>query len=149
MAIPDKIPVARIEEYHTHYVGTMANAIQFWGYDTFLFENMLDIVNPDWQSKRKEYIVLHTFDSEGNHLGTRHFFNGTTNSLSADPQQILESWLSEFEEVEFGDIEIKPFQTEIDGTVFGLIPDDEIEALNLEPSNTISFMAPWDGEYDT
>lgn len=32
---------------------------------------------------------------------------------------------------------------------FGLVVNEEIEAVDLQPSSTISFHEPWDGEYDT
>ena len=57
--------------------------------------------------------------------------------------------ISELGEVEFTDIEVKTFQTTIDGIVFGLITNEEYETVDLEPSSTISFHEPWDGEYDT
>jgi hypothetical protein len=42
-----------------------------------------------------------------------------------------------------------PIQTLIDGFVFGLIPNEEDQTLNLQPSSTISFQEPRDGEYYT
>jgi hypothetical protein len=44
---------------------------------------------------------------------------------------------------------VKLFQTTIDGVVFGLVPDAENETVELQPSSTIAFQSPWDGEYDT
>jgi formate hydrogenlyase regulatory protein HycA len=51
--------------------------------------------------------------------------------------------------IQYRDIAIKLFQTTIDGIVFGLIPDQKTESIILEPSSTISFQEPWDGEYYT
>jgi len=45
--------------------------------------------------------------------------------------------------------ELNLFQTKIDGVVFGLVPAEEIESIELQPSSTIAFHEPWDGEYDT
>jgi formate hydrogenlyase regulatory protein HycA len=61
----------------------------------------------------------------------------------------LDEMIAELGRFEFSDIEVKPFQTVIDGVVFGLVPDEEHETVELEPSSTISFQEPWDGEYYT
>ena len=37
MAIPEKIPIQRIEDYHTHHIGSMQDGRQFFGYETFIF----------------------------------------------------------------------------------------------------------------
>jgi len=52
-------------------------------------------------------------------------------------------------ETEFCNIEIKPFQVEIDGFIFGLVPDEASKIIELQPSSTIAFEEPWDGEYYT
>ena len=51
--------------------------------------------------------------------------------------------------VEYGYINVKPFEVKIDGFKFGLIPNEESEMIELQPSNTIAFSEPWDGEYYT
>jgi hypothetical protein len=61
----------------------------------------------------------------------------------------LEEFIKELGTVVYKDIKVKPFQTIIDGHVFGLIPNKEYKAVDLEPSSTISFSWPWNGEYDT
>jgi formate hydrogenlyase regulatory protein HycA len=151
MNIPEKIPIKRIEDYHTHFVGYCDNNKQFWGYGTFVFdEPYSEIDRSRWQEHRLEYIVLHTFDILGNHLSTKHLFVGTTaNRIEDSDETILSEWLSKFAEVEFKDINVKPFQTVIDGYVFGLIPTLNSDGLELQPSSTIFFQEPWDGEYDT
>ena len=61
----------------------------------------------------------------------------------------LELWMAELGEVTYCDIEIKLFQTIIDGFTFGLIPNKEFSMIDLEPSKTIAFQEPWDGQYYT
>ena len=57
--------------------------------------------------------------------------------------------VKELGEVTFCDIEVKLFNTLIDGVEFGLIPDPEFKCIDLQPSSTISFTEPWDGSYST
>ena len=104
----------------------------------------------DQQNHRKEYVVLYLFDKEGSYLDTNHWYAGTTSEVKdLKLTQKLEQMISELGEFNFGDIEVKPFQTTIDGFSFGLIPREEYETVDLDPSSTISFHEPWYGEYDT
>ena len=61
----------------------------------------------------------------------------------------IKELVSQLGEIEYGNIEIKPFKIEIDGFQFGLIPNEESEMIELQPSNTLAFEEPWDGEYWT
>jgi hypothetical protein len=146
--IPDSFPVKREEDYHTHYIGRVGDSRQFFGYQTFVFPN--GIPDSEWPSHRKEYVVLYLFDKNGNHLETKHWYAGNTAETSGgQTEEKLEQMIEELGTVEYCDILVKPFQTTIDGIVFGLVPNEEYETVDLEPSSTISFHAPWNGEYDT
>jgi hypothetical protein len=148
MPIPEKITISRIEDYHTHFIGKTEDGKQFFGYETFVFLNGMPDSN--WQSSRKEYVVLYIFDREGNHIKTNHWFAGTTSETNDSlTRKKLEQMVDELGNIEFTDIEVKPFQTIIDDVVFGLVPNKEYERVDLQPSSTISFHEPWDGEYDT
>ncbi|HZY83142.1 MAG TPA: hypothetical protein VFE50_26665 [Cyclobacteriaceae bacterium] len=148
MPIPKKIPIQRMEDYHTHYIGKIADGRQFFGYESFVFPS--GVPANEWQSQRKEYVVLYIFDSDGNHLETLHWFAGTTAEQSQGATtQWLEKKISELGDFEYTDINVKPFQTIIDGVVFGLVPNEEYEVVELEPGSAIAFHEPWDGEYDT
>jgi formate hydrogenlyase regulatory protein HycA len=57
--------------------------------------------------------------------------------------------VNELGRVEFKDICVKPFKTVIENIEFGLVVNEENESIDLEPSSTISFQEPWDGEYYT
>ena len=98
---------------------------------------------------RQDYLALHIFDEKGNYLSTRHQFIGTPAKSYVNPEGIIERWIQEQGEIEFGDIEIKLFQTVIDGYIFGLVADEQDECVNLQPNAMISFQEPWDGEYYT
>lgn len=138
----------REEDYHTHFIGITQNGEQFLGHETFVIPK--GAPNQEWEKWRKEYVVLYIFDKKGNHLKTSHWYAGTTADISPDAtRNKLEEMVSELGEVEFRDIAIKPFKTLIDGIEFGLIPNDETKSIELQPSSTIAFFEPWDGEYYT
>lgn len=149
MKFPKKIPVERIEDDHTHYIGKYENGNQFWGYETFLFTEIPVPEGEDWAKYRREYAVLYLFDEEGNFKEAKYYFAGKSNSLKADTTEKLEEMVSQLGEAEYCSIEIKPFEIEIDGFKFGLIPNDALEVIELQPSSTIAFTEPWDGEYYT
>lgn len=146
--IPKTLPINREEEYHTHFIGKTKDGTQFFGYQTFVFPN--GIPKEDSEKSRKEYVVLHLFDKKGNHLKTDHWYAGTTDQTSDElTQNKLEEMVAELGGVKYQDIAVKPFQIEIDGIVFGLIPDENTKSIELQPSSTIAFSAPWNGEYYT
>lgn len=150
MHFPEKIPIERIEDYHTHYLGQTEEGIQFWGYVTFVWSVLPKDIQGDWKDYRNEYVILHLFDSDGNHLETRHWPGGTANQVSdGDLSAKLEAMVSELGEVVYSDIEVRLFQTVIDGEVFGLVPDNKYGFIELEPNSTIAFSKPWDGSYST
>ena len=147
MKFPEKIPVERMEDYHTHHIGKYENGNQFFGYGTFVFTEMP--IPENWKKYRREYAVLYLFDKEGNFKEVKHEFAGTSDSLKFDTEGKIEEFVSKLGEIEYCNIEIKPFEIDIDGFKFGLIPNEESEMIELQPSNTIAFGEPWDGEYDT
>jgi formate hydrogenlyase regulatory protein HycA len=62
MTIPDKLPIIRMEDYHTHYLGKTSDGRLFWAYETFAFTKPYsEIVGEDWQKFRNEYAILHHF----------------------------------------------------------------------------------------
>ena len=146
--IPQVLPIMREEDYHTHFIGRTKEGAQFFGYQTYVFPD--GIPETDWKKSRKEYVVLYLFDKKGNYLKTNHWYAGTSDQTSDEQTQSkLQEMVNELGEVEYQDIAVKPFQTEIDGIEFGLIPDEETQSIELQPSSTIAFFKPWDGEYDT
>ena len=69
--------------------------------------------------------------------------------MKFDTETKLEDIVSKLNEIEYCNIEVKLFEIEIDGFKFGLIPNEESKMIELQPSSTISFSEPWDGEYYT
>ena len=138
-----------MEDFHTHYLGRAADGKLFWGYETFAFTKPYhEIQGDDWRKFRKEFAVLHTFDQVGNHIQTKHWSSEDSFNPALTSSK-LEELVSELGDVEYKDIYIKLFQTTIEGIVFGLVPDEENKTVQLQPSSTIAFSDPWDGEYDT
>jgi hypothetical protein len=152
MNFPEKLPIERTEDYHTHYLGLYSGNRLFWGYETFFFPSRT-VGREDWQNYRRDYVILHLFDRQGNHLETRSEFLGTAAESDAQASsEKLEQWVNDLGEVQYADIEVKLFQVYIDGVVFGLVPNTEDEdnpSIELAPSSTIAFFEPWDGSYYT
>ena len=149
MKLPKKLPITRIEDYHTHYLGEVNDGRLFWGYETFAFTKPYsEIQSEDWKKFRTDYAVLHIFDKKGNYLESKYSSGNLTNS-TGDTSNKLEELMAGLGFIQYRDIAIKLFQTTINGIVFGLIPDQKTESIILEPSSTISFQEPWDGEYYT
>jgi formate hydrogenlyase regulatory protein HycA len=141
-----------MEDHHTHCLGQATDGRLFWAYDTFIFTKpRADFEEgDDWRKFRREYAIIHTFDKDGNYLATKHWDAGLTIDIAGKSlEEKLQEFVSELGDTAFKDIEVKLFQTEIDGITFGLIPDEESEMIHLQPTSKISFQEPWDGEYYT
>lgn len=149
MAIPDKIPIARLEDLYTNYLGKCAGNRLFWGLEIFAFTVPAEKrTGKDWEKHRKEYIVLFLFNSDGDFLEARHIYASLTSETGgSDFEEEIKSLMADLSEVSYEDIAVKPFKTIIDGFTFGLIVDEENEAVHLQPSSLITFLEPWDGEY--
>lgn len=147
MPIPQKLPILRQEDDHTHYLGKYQNGNLFFGYETFFFPPNY-VLGTDWQEHRREYAVLYIFDQEGRFVESDYWYAGTA-SENKNTNAKLTEMISSRGEYEFSDIEVELFQTEIDGEVFGLIANETGETVELMPSSTMSFSEPWDGEFYT
>lgn len=153
MAVPKSIKIAREEGYHTDRIGKYGDGNQFMGFVTATLPMPLP---KDWQSKKRWYAVLHTFDKKGNHLNTEGWFAGTTASgerKAVDKAQAkLDQMITALGKVKYGNIKVGLFQVQIDNHTFGLVdasePDEDYESIHLLP-NDLAFFAPWDGTYDT
>ncbi|MBK3520029.1 hypothetical protein [Carboxylicivirga marina] len=145
---PDLLPIMREEDYHTHYLGETEKGILFFGYETFVFPKGFSSEN--WENERLEYALVYLFDKNGNHIETKYKLAGKTSDISPNQtNKMLSDLISELGNFIYKDIKVKPFKTTIDGIEFGLVPNEEIQMIELQPSSTIAFGEPWDGEYDT
>lgn len=95
-----------MEDEHTNFIGRTANGRQFWGYQTFAFKKPYsEIKKEEWQQNRLEYVILHTFNKEGEYLSTRHWLAGTCDQAdSVEMYSKLEEWIEQLGETEFTDI---------------------------------------------
>ena len=145
---PELIPINREEDYHTHYLGETAHGNLFFGYETFVFPNRHTSEN--WLEDRLEYVLVYLFTKDGDHIDTRYRFLGKTNEMSeTESGEVLLELLKDLGTLEFKNIKVRPFRSVIDGIEFGLIPNEESQMVELQPSSTIVFSEPWDGEYYT
>ena len=141
-----------MEDYPTHYLGKTSRGIRFWAYETFVFTKPYHEIKQgeDWRVYRKEYVLLHKFNRWGRHLGTDYWFAGTTAECDNDQMaKKIGDMIDALGKVKYCDIKISLFQAVIDGVVFGLVVDSNSTSIVLQPSSTISFQPPWDGEYYT
>jgi hypothetical protein len=160
VALPQRIRVARDGGNYSACMGYYSLDVDdnmFWGQVTAL----VSAVPPqaDWRSHKRWYAVLHRFGPWGKHLGTDHWFTGTTadgeREVRVRASARLDGMVAALGPVEYADIQIEPFRVEIDGGVFGLIdaskPEDGpqfTEQALLVPTGLL-FRPPWDGSYDT
>jgi formate hydrogenlyase regulatory protein HycA len=132
-------------------MGKCKDGRQFWGYETFVFtEPYSKLKEGDWYECRYDYAVLHVFDSDGNYMTTNYILAGSaaeTRGKSLEGE--IKNLIAGLGEITYQDIEIRLFQTIIDNITFGLVVDEKNEMITLQPSSTISFQEPWDGEYYT
>lgn len=156
MPIPERIPIARFENYYTENIGTYDGGKQFMA---FVVAGMdPEIVLEDWARAKRWYAILHKFDEDGRHIETLDWYAGVTadgeNSVVEAARVKMFDYLKSLEPVQFKDVAIKLFQVEIDGVIFGLqecVDEDGLnqdELVQLLPNDFI-FYHPWDGNFDT
>jgi formate hydrogenlyase regulatory protein HycA len=146
---PDKIPVGH-DDYHMRNIGHAADGRQFMGFVVATLPRRK--LDDDWPRHKRWYAVLHIFDDDGTHLGTEHWFAGTTadgeDVVCAKAKSKLKKMMTQLGYVTFDDIAVRCFSVDIEGHRFGMIADQEFGIVNLEP-NEFAFYPPWNGEYDT
>jgi formate hydrogenlyase regulatory protein HycA len=152
MAVPDKIPIIREEDYDTHFIGRCEDGRQFMA---FVTATVPAPPPEDWKTHKRWYAVLHQFDADGRHLRTEAWFAGTTADGERDvvkkAQAKREDMVRALGPVVFCDVEVHLFSVIVDGHTFGLIDVTEPggdELVDLVP-NDLEFYPPWTGEYDT
>ncbi len=159
MAIPKLIPVSRQGGNYTAHIGLYGPKGKR---DQFSAQIVATLTEPKPgtppTSGKRWYVVLHKFTNRGKHIGTEHWFAGTT---ADGEEQVIkrarakrEATIGALENVEFADIKVALFQVTIDGEVFGLVDVSEPEAgeewadrVEMKPGDLL-FTAPWDGSYD-
>ncbi|MFJ5925837.1 hypothetical protein ACIQF6_24835 [Kitasatospora sp. NPDC092948] len=140
MTVPDLIPIAYEPHYRTDTIGHWAGG-QFLAHVT-------------WAPARTGcWVVLHTFDPAGRHLGSTVELVPVPGDSDARLHQLLDGLPGR----EYGDIAIAPFAEHRDGDLFGLVleshgeyppGEEQFDWAELYPCR-LGFGAPWDGTYDT
>ncbi|MEO7714573.1 MAG: hypothetical protein ABIY70_00085 [Capsulimonas sp.] len=158
MAIPDKIKVSYLADYHTENVGRHGDDDgQFMA---FVVATLPEIFASDWQKHKRWYAVLHTFDTDGHHVNTDARFAGVTADGEDQVAERAWGWIEEMlaalGPITREDIEVRLFSVQVDGRAFGLLDTSHIseddgtiyETVTLLPNDFV-FTDPWDGDYDT
>lgn len=135
MSKPNILPIKRMDDLHTNLIGCSSQGqfmiIDYYGCD-----------------ETNLYVVWYLFHMSGEFKNVQHARLGK--DASADVIQIEKNgFLGELEPYQLCDIRVHPFEVTIDGITFGLLYSEETQPVNLEPGPLITFMAPWDGEYNT
>lgn len=136
------------DNYHASHIGSLPDGRQFFLTTPFV---------PATGSKPgREFVAVFLFDKRGHFLEARIDDLGTRAELDeAQARSIFKQRLAELGTVEYGCIEVQPFEIERFGTAFGLISrppeeDDDEWAVEMQPGNYMAFFEPWDsGDYDT
>lgn len=145
--IPQKIKIQREKDYHTRYIGHCPNGTQFMGF-------IVGVPPSGVRGLIKWYIVVHTFDSDGNHLHTDALFHGVGDMppTPSKAESKLKSMIGKLGPATYGDIQVCLFSVRVDGHVFGLIdasePKEDYYMVELVP-NGLAFFPPWNGLYET
>lgn len=160
MAIPDRIPVARVGGNYSSgigfYQGKNGRQCQYWGQVVAAFSREKRDPPKDWKSAKRWYAILHRFDENGKHLGTDHWFSGTT---ADGEREVCQRAIDKLDEMiaaldgaqDAERIEIGLFSVEIDGNIFGMVDVSEPgwpDRVEMKPGNLL-FTYPWSGYYDT
>lgn len=157
MAVPDRMPIKYEPGYRTDQVGSHAQG-QFLG-------GVIGAYLGGWQpgvtrEDLRWYAYLHHFDGGGKYLRSDIEFVGVNVEgqarVVAHAQALLDEWLSQLDNLVYGDIAVGVFQTHYDGVLFGLVDESDDDPdrghggdwVELYPDR-LGFHAPWNGEYDT
>jgi hypothetical protein len=136
------------DDNHASHMGSLPDGRQFFLTTPF--------VPASGSEPGREFVAVFLFDKRGRFLEARIDDLGTRAELDeARARSTFEQRLAELGPVEYGRIEVQPFQVERFDTSFGLIPrppeeEDDEWAVEMQPGNYMAFFEPWDsGDYDT
>ena len=153
MAKPDRICLRRFVGYPTEHIGRYGDGDQFIGFAGLVWPK-----DPSGPLDRRFYVGVHYFDRLGFHRrtdaefalglmeGEAAYSRGKNLYRPATDRMI--ATVTALDRMQFCDINVRPFEVEIDGCVFGLLydsdPDDGSERIVLVPGSA-EFYPPWDG----
>lgn len=136
MNAPEMIPVKRMEDLYTNYVGVSEQSqCQYW--------------YVEWprsiSDKTGISAVLFTFEPDGRFRGSHAIHVAECSDTSTDVVSLLAS----LGQTVPCDIAIRPFSIVLNDVQFGLFLSDDTTIATLEPGSLLMFSSPWDGEYWT
>ena len=137
------------DDYHASHVGRLPDGRQFFLTTPF--------VPATGDKLGREFVALYLFEGNGSLLEARIDDLGSRAELDKQRARgVFEQRLTELGPIQYGRIEVQPFEIERFGTTFGLVArppeddDDDDWCVELRPGNYMAFHEPWDsGEYDT
>ena len=148
MSGPPELIAIELDDHYANHVGQMKDGTQFFLTTPF--------VPPSETDPGQDFAALFLFEKDGRFREARiDAFGPRSNSDEARWDAIYKQRIAELGEFKYGRIEVRPFQIERFGLVFGLIPrppldEQDVWWVELEPGNYMAFCEPWDsGEYDT
>jgi hypothetical protein len=63
---PAKLPIQRMEDYYTHYLGKCGDGRLFFGYETFaLLQSYWEAPTEEREKHRIDFAALYLFDKKG------------------------------------------------------------------------------------
>jgi hypothetical protein len=132
------------DDYHIKVVGKTNDGLQVF---------VTSCLNYDHKSRSTtDYDVALKWDNDGNFINDEIIKIGKRGDYKTDEvQNGIDKLTAKLEGLEIGDISVRPCSVLYEGIVFGLIPrtDDDETFVELMPGNSICFLEPFDGEYDT
>jgi hypothetical protein len=148
MSKPELIAIDHDDHYASH-IGSLPDGRQF-----FLTTPFVPAMDDD---PGREFVALYMFDGQGRLIEAQIDDLGTRATLDErHARNVFEQRLAALGPIEYGRIEVQPFELERFGVTFGLLPfppedeEDDEWAVELHPGNYMAFYEPWDsGEYDT
>ncbi len=147
MSKPNLIAIEH-DDYHAKHIGTLPDGRQF-----FLTNPFVPAMGGD---AGREFVALYLFDKHGRLIEARIDDLVTRAELNEQrARSTFDQRLAEIGPIEYGRIEVQPFDVVRFGTTFGLVPrspeeDHDAWAVEAQPGNYMAFFEPWDsGDYDT
>ena len=142
MAIPHNKILLTIapDDYHIQAVGRTGDGLQVFITSCFNYD-------PNSMSTT-DYDVAFRWDSHGKFLNAEIVKIGKR----GDPQSRKDNGLTlKSQGITMDSIRVRPCSVNYDGLIFGLIPrtGDGETVVELMPGNSLCFLEPFDGEYDT
>ena len=146
MAVPHSEIVLTIapDDYHIQTVGKSGDGFQLFITTCLHYDKAA--------SSTTDYDVAFKWDRNGNFVNADIVSLGKRGDPKSSELKVKASSLSaKYQDIKKGSISVRPCSVRHDGLIFGLIPrtDDGETFVELMPGNSICFLEPFEGDYDT